>query len=84
MDKDNILKRLREDQHYAELLGKAKDAEERDKIRAYTEGFVSSFYDSVFSHIQEAISKDPDALKKTLAELESQLIREETRKEGHR
>jgi len=45
--RDNMLKRLRDDDLYKESLAKAKDGSERQAMAALVEAFVGAFADAI-------------------------------------
>ena len=74
-NKEDVLRQIRENDQFKEILKLAKDDSERKAIKAYTESFISVLYQNVFSHIERAIAEDPEALKKSLQEINDELIK---------
>lgn len=59
---------LRENVAYETLLESAKSPEEKRFVKAYTEEVMKNFQ-TVYNTLQEAIEKDPDAVRKILSEI---------------
>lgn len=74
MKKEEYLKMLRDNEVFRNVLSQSKDDKERRTIKAVAEEFMMTFYDDVFRHVQSALDKDPDALKKAYLEIENDLI----------
>lgn len=74
MKKEEYLKLLRENDVFKSVLSQSKDDKERRFIRAYAEDFMMTFYNDIFHHVQNALEKDPEALKKAYLEIEKDLI----------
>lgn len=75
--KEEILKKIRDDENFNKILSLSKDDNEKKAIKAYAESFISVLYQSVFSHIEKALNEDPDALKKSLQEINNELIKKD-------
>lgn len=75
--KEELLKRLRNDPTYRDALKMAKTGEERQRVIAVAEGFLSQFFDSV-SPIASHIKQDPAATTQLVEALNGNapLIRE--------
>lgn len=74
MKKDEMLKMLRENESYKQVLALAADSKERQLIKAYTEDFLLKFYRSVAEPTVAARAADPDILNKTYQKLGEELI----------
>jgi GT2 family glycosyltransferase len=74
MNKDDMLKMLREDKTMKHVLSLAKNDDERRKIKAYAESFALNFYKNIFAPVEKEIQKDPEVLKKALLEIKDGLI----------
>ena len=61
MDKDEVLRKIREDKNMKLILSRAKDEAERRAIKAHAEAFAVTLYKNLFSPLaaarQEAASK---------------------------
>jgi hypothetical protein len=62
MDKDEYLKRLREDPRYREALGRARTPEERKAISSLVEDFVGSAADILLPAL-DRVKNDPEFAK---------------------
>ena len=74
MKKEEILKMLRDDPTYKQVLTMASDDKERQLIKAYTEDFMMKFYRSIFEPLSSAQQKDPDIVNKAVQKLNDELI----------
>lgn len=74
MKKDEMLKMLRDNETYRQVLSLATDDKERQLIKAYTEDFLLKFYRSVAEPAVAARAQDPDILNKTYQKLSEELI----------
>ena len=66
MNKKECIKMLREEPEFNDVLQMSKDEDERRRIKAYAEDFVSKFYDKLITPIQESSKGDPEAFKRDL------------------
>lgn len=74
MNKDDMLKQLRENKIMKHVLSMAKDDEERRRIKAHAEGFALHFYKQVYEPVAAAQKKDPEVVIKTLKDFQQSLI----------
>ena len=74
MKKEEYLGILREDPFFKAVLDKAPNADERRRIKAYTEDFMMKFYD-VVNGLEAIKAASPETLQKAEAELREELLR---------
>ena len=72
--KEDLLKELRENEMFKELLAAAPDEKERKAIKIHTENFLSHFFKNVIDPIQQMVEKDPEIIEKTLSKIQTELI----------
>mgnify|MGYP003348900736 CR=1 FL=1 len=74
MKKEDVLRELRENKEFKDILSAASDDKERKFIKAHTENFILNFYNNVLEPLQKILENNPDALNKAVSEFESVLI----------
>lgn len=74
-NKEDVLRVLNEDENFKSILSMTKDETERKAIKAYTESFVMTVYQSLLNPLENALQQDPDAVNKALRELQEDLIK---------
>jgi len=82
MTREEYLKMFKENQELKAIFESAANTAEKRAIKAYTEDFVSNFYDNVFGPMLKAMEKDPDVFNKALTDLENELINEKESQES--
>ena len=75
MKKEDLLKELRDNDAFKEILSSAPDDKERRAIKIHAENFMSMFFQNVLEPLQKIAENDPELLKKTLTEIQSELIK---------
>lgn len=74
MKKDELLRQLKENEAYKNILSAASSEKERRMIKVHTENFMAQFFKDVLEPIQKIVENDPEALNKYLSEFQSTLI----------
>lgn len=75
MKKEDLLKELRDNDAFKEILSSVPDDKERRAIKIHAENFMSMFFQNVLEPLQKIVENDPELLKKTLSEIQSELIK---------
>jgi hypothetical protein len=75
MKKEDLLKELRDNDAFKEILSSVPDDKERRAIKIHAENFMSMFFQNVLEPLQKIVENDPELLKKTLTEIQSELIK---------
>lgn len=73
--KQEVLEMLRKNELYVKAVEAAPDEAQRRYIKAYAEDFVMKFYEGIYKNLGAAVDKDPDALRKVVADLNDSLIK---------
>lgn len=55
------------------ILTQAKDEDERRRIKAYAENFLSKIYDNIYVPFEKLSKEDPEVIKKSMQEALEQL-----------
>lgn len=74
MKKEDLLKELRENVTFKEILSSVSDDAERRLIRTHAENFMTQFFKNVLEPLQKIEENEPGGLNKYLSEIESALI----------
>lgn len=74
MNKDDLLKQLRDNKIMKHVLSMAKDDDERRRIKAHAEGFALHFYKQLYEPVAAAKEKDPETVINALKEYRQTLI----------
>lgn len=69
MKKEECLKQFREDETLKTVLSQTKDEDERRRIKAYAENFLSKFYDNIYVPFEKLSREDPEVLKASIQEV---------------
>lgn len=73
MKKEDYIKKLRDDETYKDILGRATNSKERMFIQSFTEDFLARIA-SVIEPLREEYQKDPDGFMKKLEEIDKERI----------
>ena len=73
--KQELFDLLNKNEFYSKAIEHAPDDAQRRFIKAYTEDFILNFYNGVYKKINEELEKNPDALRKAVADLSEELIK---------
>lgn len=74
MKKDELLRHLRDNEAYKQILSSVPDEKERRAIKVHTENFMLTFLQNIMEPLQKIAENDPNIIKKSLEEFQASLI----------